>query len=62
MRLVAFRKLWMSSAFEGVGDEGSRIVIPIIAVSMLGAGALEVGIINALSLSAFLVLGVPIGA
>ena len=52
----------MSSAFEGVGDEGSRIVIPIIAVSMLGAGALEVGIINALSLSAFLVLGVPIGA
>lgn len=61
MRLVAFRKLWMSSAFEGVGDEGSRVVIPIIAVSMLGAGALEVGIINALSLSAFLVLGVPIG-
>lgn len=51
----------MSSAFEGAGDEGSRVVIPIIAVSMLGAGALEVGIINALSLSAFLLLGVPIG-
>ena len=61
MRLVAFRKLWMSSAFEGVGDEASRVVIPIIAVSMLGAGALEVGMLNALGLSAFLVLGVPIG-
>lgn len=61
MRLVAFRKLWMSSAFEGVGDEASRVVIPIIAVSMLGAGALEVGMLNALGLSAFLVLGVPVG-
>jgi MFS family permease len=61
MRLVAFRKLWMSSAFEGVGDEASRVVIPIIAVSMLGAGALEVGMLNALGLSAFLVLSIPIG-
>ena len=61
MRRVAFRKLWIAGAFEGAGDEASRVVIPIIAVSMLGAGALEVGIINALGLSAFLVLGVPIG-
>ena len=61
MRPVAFRKLWIAGAFEGAGDEASRVVIPIVAVSMLGAGALEVGIINALGLSAFLVLGVPIG-
>lgn len=61
MRLIAFRKLWTASAFEGVGDEASRVVIPIIAVSMLGADALEVGIINALGMSAFLVLGLPIG-
>lgn len=61
MRLGAFRKLWMASAFEGAGDEASRALIPIIAVSMLGAGALEVGVINALAMSAFLVLGLPIG-
>jgi MFS family permease len=61
MRLVPFCKLWISSAFEGVGDEVSRVVIPIIAVSMLGAGSWEVGIINALGMSAFLVLGLPIG-
>ena len=60
-RLVAFRKLWIASAFEGVGDEASRVVVPIVAVSMLGAGALDVGIINALGLSAFLVLGLPVG-
>jgi hypothetical protein len=61
LRLVAFRKLWIAGAFEGIGDEASRVVIPIIAVSMLGAGALEVGIINALGMSAFLALGLPIG-
>ena len=61
IRLKPFRKLWISSAFEGVGDEASRVVIPIIAVSMLGAGSWEVGIINALGMSAFLVLGLPIG-
>lgn len=44
-----------------MGDEASRVLIPIIAVSMLGAGALEVGIINALGMGAFLFLGVPIG-
>ena len=61
MGLMAFRKLWTSSAFEGVGDEASRVVIPIIAVSILGAGSWEVGIINALGMSAFLVLGLPVG-
>jgi hypothetical protein len=61
LRLVAFRKLWIASALEGVGDEASRAVVPIVAVSMLGAGALDVGIINALGLSAFLVLGLPVG-
>jgi hypothetical protein len=61
MRLAPFRKLWTATALEGVGDEASRVVIPIIAVSTLGAGAWEVGIINALGLSAFLVLGLPIG-
>lgn len=60
-RLAAFRKLWVASAFEGIGDEASRVVIPIVAVSMLGAGTLEVGAINAIGMSAFLVLGLPIG-
>jgi hypothetical protein len=61
MRLIAFRKLWITSAFEGIGDEASRVLIPIVAVSMLGAGAWEVGLINALGMSAFLLLGLPIG-
>lgn len=61
LRLVEFRKLWIASAFEGIGDEASRVVIPLVAVSMLGARSLEVGILNALGMSAFLVLGLPIG-
>lgn len=61
LRRPAFRRLWFSSALESAGDEASRTLIPIIAVSMLGAGAFEVGVINALGLSAFLLFGVPIG-
>src|SRR3954447_7704885 len=61
MHLFGFRRLWISAAFEGIGDEASRVVVPILAVSMLGAGTLEVGIINALGVSAFLILGLPIG-
>ncbi len=35
--------------------------MPVIAVSMLGAGAFDVGVINALGLSAFLIIGLPVG-
>ena len=61
LQLVVFRKLWIASALEGIGDEASRVLIPIVAVSMLGAGSLEVGIINAVGMSAFLILGLPVG-
>ncbi|HET8794939.1 MAG TPA: MFS transporter [Arthrobacter sp.] len=61
LRRPEFRNLWASGALESAGDEASRTLVPIIAVSMLGAGAFDVGVINALGLSAFLVLGVPIG-
>ncbi|WP_081745072.1 MFS transporter [Arthrobacter sp. H14] len=61
LRGRGFRNLWASGAVESAGDEASRTLVPIIAVSMLGASAFDVGVINALGLSAFLVLGVPIG-
>lgn len=61
LRRSGFRRLWASGALESAGDEASRTLVPIIAVSMLGAGAFDVGVINALGLSAFLILGIPIG-
>ncbi|WP_443349360.1 MFS transporter, partial [Arthrobacter rhombi] len=38
-----------------------KTLLPLAAVSLLGAGALEVGIINALGMAAFLLIGVPAG-
>lgn len=61
LRRPEFRRLWASGALESAGDEASRTLVPIIAVSMLGASAFDVGVINALGLSAFLILGLPIG-
>ena len=59
---AAFGRLLASNAFESVADNATRTLLPVIAVSSLGAGTAEVGLLNALGLGAFLVLGLPIGA
>lgn len=52
-----------STAVAGsVGDSLSRTLLPIVAVSVLGAGAATVGVINSLGLLAFLFLGLPLGS
>jgi len=56
-RLLAF-----AAAAEGVGDSLCRALLPVVAVSALGAGTAVVGLINSLGLLAFLVLSVPFGA
>lgn len=50
-----------TSFFEAVGDQMARTLLPIIAVGTLGAGTATVGILNALGLSAFLLLGTAFG-
>lgn len=57
-----FGWLWGSGSLESLGDSTLRTVIPIIAVSVLGAGTASVGVLNALSLAAFLLIGIPAGA
>lgn len=56
-----FRRLLYSGSAESVGDDVLRSLLPIVAVSVLGVGALQVSILTALSLSAFLILGIPAG-
>lgn len=46
---------------ESIGDGVARQVLPIVAVSVLGAGAGLVGVLNSLGLAAFLLLSFPIG-
>ncbi len=57
----AFRHLLATGAAEDFGDTLTRTVLPILAVAVLGAGAGFVGVLNAIGLGAFLLLGMPIG-
>lgn len=56
-----FRCLLVASVGDGIGDDVARAVLPVVAVAVLGAGALETGVLNALGMAAFLILGVPAG-
>jgi hypothetical protein len=58
---TAFRKLFTASIGDGIGDDVLRSMLPVIAVSVLGAGAFQTSILNALGMAAFLLLGVPAG-
>lgn len=54
--------LLCTAASEGFGDAISRTVLPILAVSVLGLGAGFVGMLNAVGVAAFVLLGVHVGA
>jgi MFS family permease len=58
----AFLRLWTGETFSWFGESVGNFVIPIIAISVLGATELEVGLLNAFSTLAFLVIGLPAGA
>lgn len=55
------RWLVVTSVLEGLGDSLSRSLLPIVAVSVLGAGTAVVGVVNSVGLAAFLLLGLPVG-
>lgn len=57
----AFRWLLGSDAAETLGDSLLRTLVPLLAVSVLGAGAMSVSLLNALGLAAFLVCSIPVG-
>jgi Na+/melibiose symporter-like transporter len=50
-----------ASGAEGFGDALTRTLLPILTVTVLGLGTGFVGLLNAVSLTAFLLLGMPIG-
>ena len=56
-----FRWLFIAGIGDGIGDDVARALLPVVAVAVLGAGAFEAGVLNALGMVAFLVLGVPAG-
>lgn len=57
-----FLTMWTGQAFSQFGEEIPRLALPVLAVLLLHATEFEVGVLNAASLAAFLVVGLPAGA
>ena len=56
-----FRRLFVASIGDGIGDDVLRSMLPLIAVAATGASAFQTSVVNALGMAAFLLLGVPAG-
>lgn len=53
--------LLLSNAVDASGRQGADLALDVLAVTILGATAAQMGLLNALGTLAFLVLGIPIG-
>lgn len=59
---VSFRWLWTADLVSKVGDATTVLVLPLIAIVVLGSTPLEVGLIGAAQLAPAIVFGLPAGA
>ncbi|MGW3342885.1 MFS transporter [Nonomuraea rubra] len=62
LRLPGFRNLFLAGAVSQLGSQISYVALPLLAVTALGAGAGEVGLLAALGTLTVLLLGLPAGA
>lgn len=61
-RNPGFLWLWGGQAISVFGEQFTGLAIPVLAVSVLHAVAWQLGVLNALSTAAFLLVGLPAGA
>jgi predicted MFS family arabinose efflux permease len=57
-----FRQLWAAETVSQVGTQITLLALPVLAVAVLDASPLEMGVLAALETAAFLVIGLPAGA
>lgn len=57
-----FLTFWGGQALSQLGAQVSELALPVLAVVLLGATELQVGVLNAAGLAAFLLVGLPAGA
>jgi MFS family permease len=57
-----FRHLWAAETVSQVGTQVTRLAMPVLAVTLLAATPLEMGVLTALETAAFLIIGLPAGA
>ena len=61
-RHTDFLRFWAAASVSLVGDAVTRLALPLVAITILDATPLEVGILGAAQLGPFLLIGLPAGA
>lgn len=62
VRRPSFLAFWAGQGVSQLGVQLGQLALPVLAVSLLGARELDLGVLNAASMAAFLVVGLPAGA
>lgn len=62
VRNPSFRWLWAAQGVSVTGAQFTELAIPVLAVTFLQATEWEMGLLNAASTAAFLLVGLPAGA
>ncbi|CCH89687.1 Major facilitator superfamily permease [Modestobacter italicus] len=57
-----FRQLWAAETVSQVGTQVTLLALPVVAVTVLDATPLQMGVLTALETAAFLLIGLPAGA
>jgi MFS family permease len=57
-----FRRLWIGETVSQFGTQVSQLAIPLVAILILHATTFEVGLLTAIEMLGFLVVGLPAGA
>ena len=57
-----FRQLWAAETISQLGTQITLLALPVLAVTLLSATPLEMGVLSALETAAFLLIGLPAGA
>ncbi|GHG47046.1 MFS transporter [Sinomonas cellulolyticus] len=62
VRTRSFVAFWTGQGISQLGVQLGQLALPVLAVSLLGAGEMDLGVLNAASMAAFLIVGLPAGA
>ncbi|GAB2739630.1 MFS transporter [Sinomonas soli] len=62
IRSRSFLAFWTGQGISQLGVQLGQLALPVLAVSLLGAGEMDLGVLNAAAMAAFLVVGLPAGA
>ena len=62
LRDGGFRRLFVGSAMSLIGSRVTVVALPLVAITLLNASAVEVGALTAAGTVAFLLIGLPAGA